>query len=313
MPSRALPALARIATPALAIGIFAGLLAPPLASMLQPLLLPSIIAMLTLALVRLDWRATAAQARRPGIVGLAVGWQLLLSPILAYAIGAAVGLPAGLLVALTLNAAASPIMSSAAFAQLLDLDAPLSIVVVVVGTLLLPLTIPPLAYWLIDLEMTVSPSAFAARVGWFIALPFAAAIIVRRLASEATLARHDEAIAGATVVALLIFAIAVMDGMTARLLADPGIVLLFLAVAILANIGLQAAALGLFWMAGRRMAASIALMSGNRNMALIFALAGALGGEDLLLYLAVAQVPIYVLPALAKPVYRALIGSGRNC
>lgn len=306
MPGRVLARLGRAATPVLAIGIFAGLLAPPLARALQPLLLPSIVLLLALALLRLDWGMIGRYARRPDIVGLVVGWQLLASPVVAFAVGGAVGLPAGLLTALTLNAAASPVMASAAFAQLLGLDAPLSIVVVVVGTLLLPLTVAPIAFWLIALDLPIDAASFLARAGVFIVLPFAAAFAVRRTVAAATLERHDDAIAGATVATLLVFAVAVMDGVTARLLAEPGTVLLFLAVALAANIGFQVLSTLLFWRAGRRRAASIGLMSGNRNIGLILGLTGGIAGDDLLLYLAVAQVPIYVLPVLAKPVYRRL-------
>jgi bile acid:Na+ symporter, BASS family len=68
----------------------------------------------------------------------------------------------------------------------------------------------------------------------------------------------------------------------------------------------------LFRPAGRRRAASIGLMSGNRNMGLMLGLAGGLGSGDLLLYLAVAQVPIYLSPLLAGPVYRRLCGPSRG-
>ncbi|HET8725868.1 MAG TPA: hypothetical protein VFO41_00025 [Alphaproteobacteria bacterium] len=311
MTRRLLAQLGRAATPVLAFGIFAGLFMPPVASALQPLLLPSIVLLLALALLRLDWDRMGRYARRPGIVGLVVVWQLLLSPLVAFAIGSAFGLPAGLLAALTLNAASSPIMSSAAFAQLLDLDAPLSVVVVVAGTLLLPLTVTPIAFWLVDVALPIDAAGFLARIGVFIVLPFGVAFLVRRLAGEATLDRHDDAIAGATVVTLLVFAIAVMDGVAVRLLEEPGEVLLFLAVALAANIGFQILSTALFWLAGRRTAASIGLMSGNRNMGLILALTGGIAGEDFLLYLAVAQVPIYVLPLVAKPVYRRLMRGGR--
>src|SRR3546814_11667538 len=81
MPRRLLASLGRAATPALALGIFAGLLAPPVAHAFRPLLLPSIVLLLALALLRLDWGRMGRYARPPGLVSTAIAWQLLLSPL----------------------------------------------------------------------------------------------------------------------------------------------------------------------------------------------------------------------------------------
>ncbi len=49
------------------------------------------------------------------------------------------------------------------------------------------------------------------------------------------------------------------------------------------------------------------LISGNRNTALILVLTGSFVGPDLGLYVAMAQIPIYLLPLLAKPLYGRLL------
>jgi BASS family bile acid:Na+ symporter len=49
------------------------------------------------------------------------------------------------------------------------------------------------------------------------------------------------------------------------------------------------------------------LSLGNRNMALMLVLAGGLLGPDLALYVAMAQIPVYLLPLVAKPLYRRLL------
>ena len=90
MARRLLALLGRLATPALAAGLFLGLAAPPLARLLQPLLLPAVVVLLFLSLLRLDWSLLAGHVRRPGLVLLVVGWQLLVSPLLAHAAGTAI-------------------------------------------------------------------------------------------------------------------------------------------------------------------------------------------------------------------------------
>jgi BASS family bile acid:Na+ symporter len=49
------------------------------------------------------------------------------------------------------------------------------------------------------------------------------------------------------------------------------------------------------------------LVSGNRNTALILVLAGGIAHPDLALYVAMAQIPIYLLPLVAKPIYSRLV------
>ena len=86
---------------------------------------------------------------------------------------------------------APPILSAATFAQLLRLDAELATVVMVLATVALPLTLPPLALWLVDLEVAVSPWQFAGRVGFYLGVPFAVAWGIRRVAGPRRLAAAD--------------------------------------------------------------------------------------------------------------------------
>src|SRR5438045_8845432 len=101
----------------MAAGVLLGLCIPPLASLAKPLLRPTLLIPLTLALLRLDWHVLAAYRHRPWlIVGLLL-WLLGISPALVFAITVpltAAGFPAPLQEALVLMAASSPIVSSVA-------------------------------------------------------------------------------------------------------------------------------------------------------------------------------------------------------
>ena len=57
----------------MAAGVLLGLAVPPLASLARPLLIPSLLIPLTLALLRLDWGAIGAYRRRPGVAAALVG------------------------------------------------------------------------------------------------------------------------------------------------------------------------------------------------------------------------------------------------
>ncbi len=84
MPLRALALLGRHATGFMAGGVLLGLAVPPLASLAKPLLVPTLLIPLTLALVRLDWRAAAKWRHRTWIVAALLLWLLGASPLLAW-------------------------------------------------------------------------------------------------------------------------------------------------------------------------------------------------------------------------------------
>jgi BASS family bile acid:Na+ symporter len=309
MLSRILTVLARHARPILAGGVFAGLLLPDLAALLRPLMEAAVVASLSLSLLRIDWPAIVDWGRRPLRAGAAVGWILLGAPALTLAAVTLLDLPPGLAVALVFAAAAPPVTASPAFALLLGLDAALALVVLVVGTALLPLTLGPVAFWLLDLELSVGLGPFLLRVAIFIVLPFAISGLSRGFVPRHRLDARATEINGLIVAALVVFAIAIMDGVTARLLADPWTVALFGAAAFVLNIALQVlGAAGFLWM-GRRQALTMGLSSGYRNMAIMLVLTAGIAGPDMWLYVAMAQFPMYILPMLTNPLYRRFLGA----
>ena len=308
MLSNLLTLLSARATAILAGGILLGLAWPAAARAFSPLLAPSVLVILAAALVRLDWRQTLAYARRPGQMILVRLWLLGLAPLLAVLVVSLAGLPPGLATAIVLMAAAPPIMSSIAFSLLLRLDTPLATVAVFLATLLVPLTLPPLALALLDLRLSVGIGELMLRIGVLAFGAAAAAAAIRRLVPARLLNDRADEIDGLSVLMLLIFGIAIMDGVTATALRDPGLVALAVGLAFAANIALQATGAGLFWWLGRRQALTVALVSGNRNMGLLLAaLAGTADGE-VALYFAVGQLPIYMLPLVLRPLYRWLVG-----
>ncbi len=290
-------------------GIFLGLAWPAAARVMSPLLAPTVVVILTAALVRLDWRQSLAYARRPGLMVLALLWLLGLAPLLTALVVSLTGLPPGLGTAIVLMAAAPPIMSSIAFTLLFRLDTPLATVAVFLATLLVPLTLPPLALALLDLRLTVGIVELMLRIGGIAFSAAALAALIRRLVPGRVLRERADEIDGLSVLMILLFGIAIMDGVTATLLREPGLVALAIGLAFAANIALQAAGAGLFWWLGRRQALTVALVSGNRNMGLLLAALAGTADAEITLYFAVGQLPIYVLPLLLKPLYRRLLNT----
>ncbi len=299
--------LARHAAWTLFAGVFLGLLLPGLAQWLRPLLPPAVAMILLIALLRVDWSAIAGYLRRPLAVLALTAWMLLASPVIAWLLVPPLGLPESLTTALILMAAAPPILAGAAFALLLGLDAALAVVVGLLSTLLTPLTLPPLALALLGLELEVGMLELMARLGLIVGLAFLGALALRRGLGAARLARAAGQLDGAMVLLLLVFAIAIMDGVTATLLERPGMVALWLAAACLANPALQLLAALVFARLGIRAALTAGILSGNCNMGLLLAALPAGTDVGVALFFGVAQIPMYMTPALLLPLYRRLI------
>jgi BASS family bile acid:Na+ symporter len=297
--------LGRHARWALPAGVFAGIVLPDLAALLRPLLTPAVIGTLAAALLRLDWGRIAEALGRPALPAAIAAWQLVASPLLVWFATALVHLPPDLRLLLTLQAAAPPIGSAAVFAMILGLDGVLAVLATVGTTLLLPLTLTPLAALLLaETGLRVDLLAFFARVTLVVAAPFALAWIIRRAAGTARLARNDELLAGLNVLLLVVFAIGVMDGVTARLLREPQYIGVLLLAACVATALLHLAGFVLFRRAGVAAAYGAALASGNRNMGLMLAITAGSAGEAFALYVGIAQIPMYFAPLALTPFVR---------
>lgn len=308
-----LAALGRQARWALPAGVFVGIVVPDLAAAARWLLTPAVIGTLTAALLRLDWDGLARTLRRPARPAWVVAWLLIASPAAVWALTGLLGLDAELRLVLLLQAAAPPIGSAAVFALILGVDGLLAMVGSVAATLLLPLTLTPLVALLLPAAgVQVDLAAFAARVALVVAAPFAIAAALRAVLGRERLARHDEVLGGLNVVLLVVFAVAVMDGVTATLLADPPRILRLLAAACVAAVALHAAGWALLARAGPSVAWASALLSGNRNMGLMLAVTAGTAGPAFSLYVGIAQIPMYFAPLLLGPAVRRSLARART-
>ena len=308
MLSQGLAFLARHATKFLAFGVLTGLLLPPLADFMRPALAPAIFTSLVLTLLRLDFSDVVAQLRRPLLLILYTAFGLFLSPVIMVFVTTSLGLAGGLAAGLVLMAASAPIMSAPAFALILGLDAAFAIAVVVVNHILLPFTLPLMALWLLDLDLRISPGEFMGRLAFMIGGGFALAALLKRwIISPARLQRAAGKIDGLMVVCLVVIAISIMAGVTEFFIARPGFALLTVAAAFIANAGLQVIGALLFLHAGRRLAFTAGHMAGNCNMALILAVLADRAETEVVIFFALAQLPMYTLPMLANRIYRRLL------
>jgi BASS family bile acid:Na+ symporter len=305
----ALSWLGRQGTRAVAASIFIGIILPPLAALFKPIFAYALFVLLCLAFLRVDPAQVRAHFSRPLIVGAAVAWMMLATPLLIGLTLVLFGVPdrlPGLYVAMILQAAAPPVISAPTLAALMGLDAALSLATLVVCTAVTPFTAPMFATLFVGPGMAISPVALGGKLLALLAGAAILAMLVRRFAGTEWVARQNERIDGLSVVALFFFAVALMDGVLASIISEPLKVLGLTLLSFALSLGLVALTAFVFARLGMSQALALGLAAGNRNMGLMLAAAGAAVPDLTWLYFAVAQFPIYLMPAMLKPLARRL-------
>lgn len=296
--------LGRHASPLFFIGVFAGVVVPPLAALLKPLLLPAILLPFLAALLKLEPAALLRQARQPALVLGLVVWSLIGSPLVVALVVTALGLEPGLAALVVATAACSPLMATPALAMLLGLDVTLALLVVVPATALMPFTVPPMALWLAGLTLDLEATALALRLAVLVLGSALVAFAIRRWLGPSRLAKAAPVIDGLAVLGFVVFAVGVMDGFTLTALDRPGLVAANVVAVFALNIGLQGlTVLCLLRHVALRTALTAGLLAGNNNFGLVLASVVDTAPSTMLVYVAAAQFPIYLLPIVQRRLY----------
>ena len=309
---RILVFMGRNAMIAMVIGVFIGLLVPPLATLMRPLVAPSVWLLLVISLLRVDPREGLAHLSRPGRLVVLLFCFLVILPVGMQALLSLTPLPSGIIGAMVLAAGSSVLISTSTFALLMGLDGAIILLMMLGTTLLMPLTLPTVALVLLELELEMSSWELMIRLVFLVGSAVISAIVGRKAIGKARLTTRAEVLDGAAVVTLIIFAIAIMDGLAARLMAEPRFVLFVIAVSfavytgLLIFMGVVLAIIVPQW--GHRLNLSVGFASGARNLGVILAVMPANADPDMLLYFAAGQFPIYIMPAVLKPIMWRLIG-----
>jgi hypothetical protein len=299
----------RHGTLVVAASLFVGLAVPGLAAASKPLLGPAIVVMLTLAFLRVEPAELRRHWQRPGLAGAATLWVMLAAPallgLLFLALGVNTRLP-GLYFMLVLQMSAPGLMSSPALAALMGLDVALTLAGLILCTAITPLTASLFSHIFLG-KALASPATFGLRLFLIIAGSAVAAAVIRRLAGRALIEAQRLAIDGLSVLAMFLFAVAAMDGVTAHARSDPKLVAGLVLLSFVLALGQIAITALVFARAGRGRAFALGLIAGNRNIGLMLAATGFAVPDVAWLYFALAQFPIYLLPHLLKPLARRLV------
>ncbi|MEM6383847.1 MAG: sodium:proton symporter [Pseudomonadota bacterium] len=291
-------------TIAIAASLLVGMAVPFLAATLRPWLDEAILTLLTLAFLRIGFRALGSELKKPLPVLLATAVALIALPALGLGLGAAFGLNQShpeIYLALFIALAVPPITAVPIFAGLLRLPG-----AVALAFLILAMAATPLTAWLHASvffpagSLPLDPSSIGLRLAGFLVGAAALAFAIQKVAGLPRLDKIRTHLDGINVLAMLVFAIAVMDGVGPAMVQRPGLVaILFVATFALALGQMLLMRLCLFFMEAQN-AISVSLATGLRNMGLMVASLGMAIPETTWLWFAVGQFPIFFMPWLIE-------------
>ena len=299
--------MGRNATTLLPLSLGIGLAFQNIAAASRILLWPLAVTLLMLALARMDWNRIAHLLRHPALALALALVNLVAVPLAIWPIWQALGLWPGLVAALCLSAMAPGIISAATTATFLRLDSSLALLLTLFTNFLVPFTLPPLALWLLDLDLHISALDLSLRLALIVAVASAGAVAIRRFLGR-RIVEAAPTLDGLSVLVLMVFAIPLMDGVVAQATAQPLKLAGFIGAAfvgmILCNVLVAGGTLPFL---DRRVALTAGYCSGGRHNALLMAVLPASADADIFLFIAAVQFPIYMIPTLLQPVYRRLL------
>lgn len=304
----ALAWLGRQGTRALAASIFLGLAVPPLAAYVKPHLGETVFVLLLFSYLRTDPTAFGRYLKAPGLTIVAALWVMAAVPLLfgaAYALSGIREAWPALYTIMILQMAITPITSSAAFAALMGLDVAFSLVALIVSNALSPITTVAFSYLFLGTSL-FSPIELGIKLFLFFAASGAIAYAIRRVAGQEWIERQNEPIDGLNVISVFIFAIAAMDGVPRHVMADPLFAIELLVLIFVLTCALIGLSVLVFLRAGLDRGLVIGLLAAFRNIGVVMAAVGTSLPDLAWFYFAMVQFPIFLLPAVLRPLARRL-------
>jgi ACR3 family arsenite transporter len=283
----------------LVVSLCAGVLSQPLAHFGYSLL-PLSAFLLTLGSFLTAGLAPSEIKMRPSLIGVVLVWVGVALPLAIAGLLSFVPLDPSLRAGVLLSLLAPPVGSAAAIAAMLGLQARLALIVSIALTLLAPVSIPFFAT-VLGLGIAFDMSALAIRLFTIIGLAALVAVLALRFRARLTsILPEQRAATGVAVIGLIMVGLATSQGIRTHWLGNPVRFEEMLAAAVATNFGLCVLAGLVFSGLGLRMAGTIGLVSGNRNVTLAWA-AASFGLPPLAEgYVAACVIPVLALPLIVK-------------
>lgn len=296
--------LTRHATLFMSVSVLTGLLAQDLARLLAPLVIFASMGAMFLTALRLDRRLLLGWIRRPLIPISIVLFTTLVIPAMVITLTRIGALSPSVALACALIAATPPIISVGPYCVFLGTDNELLSLSVLPATAVGILTLP--FYASLAGLPGLEPARLALELLAVVGTAMGGAVLIRLFIPLERVEQHAPALDLGALLLMVTVAIGVTDGLASLILAEPAVVVEAFVVTAVLSLVLQALGWLAFYRFGARIAGSVALVNGLRNMALLLGLLIGQVDASLQLLLVLGQLQLFLLPSVMRPLYRRL-------
>lgn len=287
---------------ALCFGVFFPVICPGSGEALRPALPVLIAIFLINAFARLDLSNARRVLSRPLPLLSATCWSMFVIPVLFWAIFNAIGrnaLDPGLVLALSLQAGAAPIMSTPAVALVLGMDVTFPVLVLLATMFIQPITAPFLATWVAGAAVPINGFLLGRNLFFMIGGSALAAFGLRLWLGQMRIEAYRDEFGGINLLAFALFGLVMFDGVVVRTFSEPLLLFGLSALACVISLGSLVISMIVLRAAGEDEAFVTGFATGHRNVGTMAAAQyGSSLPEITWLYFALAQLPIYLTPQL---------------
>lgn len=281
--------------------VLAGAVFPGVSAHAYPYAFHSLILVVLFSFMMLETGLSELFSRIHPLTRLALGWQALALPALATAICLAAQADANVTAVLVATSTAGSVFASPTLARLMGLNQAVAAQTMVLSTLVMPATLLIFSEIAGIVPPDMSLFIYLQHIVFFLVAPLVlAAIYWETAAARPALAeRSHRLLHWASTLALLVFCFGVMSRLHVSDGPEPPLAKYIVIVCGSVVVGYVGTAL-LFRSLGRRDSLTLGMLAANRNVALAFALLGEALPEDVLVYVALAQFPIFLAPVILR-------------
>ena len=287
----------------IAAGMGAGLMVPDLANRLAPLLLPSLFVIVLASLFPFRAELVRSLLGFDRQVAIIVAWLQLALPTLVMAGGIALHIPDVIMPFVLLSACSGAVFATPTLAGLFDLDRAHAARIMILSTVLMPVSICLFVGPLIGLDNVEAFKVFGLRVLVFLIVPALIVVAYRMVELGGLKSFSDTADRQAPrigMLALSVFAVSIMAGVPEGFAHDPGLTMSLFLGALCVNFGMLVVTRLALGKLGAESAHTASIVAMTRNVGLAFAMVGAFFGPELGIYVALCQVPLLVGPLIVR-------------
>lgn len=310
----ATPSNVNIAPATLALSVALGLFHPALAAYLNDYVFIALFFIVTFSLNTAGEPPLRILASIDKKTGIFILWKMIVIPAVVMVLCIAFDVDAVLTSILLASCAAGSVFASPTLAKLVNLDRKIAVRSMVGSTLLMPIPLIVFGNFAGVFVSGFSLSTFAWQVFYFLVTPLAISVLfteAMRHTSNKTGRIVNETMQGGALLAVIVFCIGVLHNLHGDV---PGFAEKLIAYAFLAaiiSILMHVATVTVFSEYGPQVSLTFGMLAANRNVALSVALLGTAVPPDVLIYLAIVQIPIFMSPFIMQ-IALALIAAGKD-